>query len=130
MILGHVLEGDIIKIEIFIKNLRLRSLVSIVSVASLARSDGGVVNELEKVLSESGNDGELLGVLAKGVELVGEGGLELLAGDVGKLGLSNERLCLGTDKLLLKNNNLGGVGLLVLELSNLIGDFLLAFSDC
>jgi hypothetical protein len=42
------------------------------------------------------------------------------------LGLSDEGLGLGTDKLLLENNDLGRVGLLVLELSNLVGDLLLA----
>jgi hypothetical protein len=67
-------------------------------------------------------------VLAHGVKLVGEGGLELLAGDVGQLGLGDEGLGLSADKLLLEDYNLGGVGLLVLQLGNLVGDLLLAYN--
>ena len=78
------------------------------------------------MLSESSNDGNLLAVLTERIEVVGEGRLELLTGDVGKLGLSDKGLGLSTDKLLLENDNLGRVGLLVLELSNLVGDLLLA----
>lgn len=105
----------------------LGGLVAVVGLAGLAGSDGGVVDELEEVLAVAGDDGHLLAVLAQGVELVGEGGLQLLAGDVGELGLSDERLGLGADKLLLENDNLGAVGLLVLELGNLVGDLLLAW---
>ncbi len=61
--------------------------------------------------------------------MVVEGRLELLAGNVGELSLGNERLGLGTDELLLENDNLGAVGLLVLELGDLVGDLLLA-CDC
>ena len=104
----------------------LGGLVAVVGLAGLARSDRGVVDELEEVLAVAGNDGHLLAVLAERIELVGEGGLQLLAGDVGELGLSDERLGLGADKLLLEDNDLGAVGLLVLELSNLVGDLLLA----
>jgi hypothetical protein len=43
------------------------------------------------------------------------------------LSLSNKGFGLSTDKLLLENNDLGGVWLLVLELGNLIGDLLLAY---
>jgi hypothetical protein len=68
-------------------------------------------------------------VLAHSIELVGEGGLELLAGDVGQLGLCDQGLGLGTDKLLLENDNLGRVGLLVLELCNLVGNLLLACGE-
>jgi hypothetical protein len=106
--------------------LRLGGLVAVVGLAGLAGGDRGVVDELEQVLSVASNDGELLAVLAHGVELVGEGGLELLAGDVGQLGLGDQGLGLGADKLLLENNNLGGVGLLVLQLGDLVGDLLLA----
>jgi hypothetical protein len=42
------------------------------------------------------------------------------------LSLSDEGLGLSTDKLLLENDNLGRVGFLVLELSDLVGDLLLA----
>ena len=80
------------------------------------------------MLSESGNDGNLLAVLTEGIEVVGEGRLQLLTGNVGELSLSNEGLGLGTDKLLLEDDNLGGVGLLVLELSDLVGDLLLAYN--
>jgi hypothetical protein len=104
----------------------LAGLVTVVSSPGLTRSDGCVVDELKKVLAVTGNDGDLLAVLTKGVELVGVGSLDLLTGDVGELGLSNERLGLGTDELLLKDDNLGRVGLLVLELGDLVGDLLLA----
>lgn len=79
------------------------------------------------MLAVAGNDGDLLGVLADGVELVREGSLELLAGDVAELGLGDERLGLGADELLLEDDDLGRVGLLVLELGNLVGDLLLAW---
>jgi len=42
------------------------------------------------VLAVSSNDGKLLAVLAKGIELVGESRLEFLAGDVGELCLSHK----------------------------------------
>jgi hypothetical protein len=108
-------------------DLRLGGLVAVVGLAGLAGGDRGVVDELEQVLSVASNDGELLAVLAHGIELVGEGGLELLAGDVGQLGLGDQGLGLSANKLLLENNNLGGVGLLVLQLGNLVGDLLLAY---
>jgi hypothetical protein len=60
--------------------------------------------------------------------LVSESCLELLTSDVGKLGFGDQRLGLGTYELLLKDNNLGGVGLLVLQLGNLVGDLLLAYT--
>lgn len=104
----------------------LAGLVAVVGGTGLARGDGGVIDELEEVLSVASNDGDLLAVLAEGIELVGVGSLDLLAGDVGELGLGDEGLGLGADKLLLEDDNLGGVGLLVLELGNLVGDLLLA----
>ena len=76
------------------------------------------------MLSIASNDGELLAVLTQCVKLVGESGLELLAGNVGKLSLGDERFGLSTNKLLFKHNNARGIGLLILELSNLIGDLL------
>lgn len=106
--------------------LRLRGLVSVVCLASLTRSDRCVVDELEEVLSVTGDDGKLLAVLAHSIELVGESSLELLTGDVRQLSLSDERLGLSTNKLLLKDNDLGGVGLLVLQLRDLVGNLLLA----
>lgn len=58
--------------------------------------------------------------------MVGEGGLELLAGDVGKLGFGDEGFGFGADELLLEDDDAGRVGLLVFELSDLVGDLLLA----
>lgn len=104
----------------------LGGLVAVVGVAGLTGSDRGVVNELEEMLAEASDDGELLAVLTESVELVCEGSLELLAGDVGELGLGDERLGLSADELLLENNNLRAVGVLVLELGDLVGDLLLA----
>lgn len=72
------------------KNLRLGSLVTVIRVSGLARGDGSVVNELEEVLAVASDDGHLLRVLTKSIELVGEGSLQLLAGDVGKLGLGDQ----------------------------------------
>jgi len=53
--------------------LRLASFVAVICVPRLTRRDWRVINELQKVLAEPSNDGQLLGVLAKGIELVGEG---------------------------------------------------------
>lgn len=104
----------------------LGSLVAVVGLAGLAGGDRGVVDELEEVLAVASNDGHLLAVLTESVKLVGESSLQLLAGDVGELSLSDERLGLSTDKLLLENDNLGAVGLLVLQLGDLVCDLLLA----
>jgi hypothetical protein len=108
-------------------NSRLGGLVSVICLASLTRGNRGVIDELEKVLSVASDDGKLLAVLAHSIELVGESSLELLTGNVGQLSLGNERLGLSAHKFLLKNNNLRRVGLLVLQLSNLVGDLLLAW---
>jgi hypothetical protein len=72
------------------------------------------------------DDGKLLTVLTKGVELVCEGGLELLAGDVGQLCLCDKRLSFSSNKLLLQDNNAGAVWLLVFQLCYLVCDLLLA----
>ena len=108
-------------------DLRLASLVAVVSLTGLSGSDRCIINKLEKVLSVAGNDGELLAVFAHGIELICESCLELLTGDVGELGFGDKRLGLSTYELLFENNNLGGVGLLVLQLSDLVGDLLLAY---
>ena len=123
---GSVLLDPVGKSILAVLDDGLGGLVAVVGLASLTRGDRGVVDQLEKVLAVAGDDGHLLAVLAERIELVGEGGLQLLAGDVGELGLSDERLGLGADKLLLEDNDLGAVGLLVLELSDLVGDLLLA----
>lgn len=107
-------------------NVRLASLVAIIGLAGLSRSDGGVIDQFKEVLSVAGDDSELLAVLTHGIKLVGESCLELLTGDVGKLGFGDKGFGLGADKLLLEDNNLRGVGLLVLQLSDLIGDLLLS----
>lgn len=104
----------------------LASLVAVVRSAGFTWCDGGVVDEFEQMLSVAGDDGHLFAVFAQGVELVGVGGLDLLAGDVGELGFGNEGLCLGTDEFLLEDDYSGGVGFFVLELGDLIGDFLLS----
>lgn len=65
------------------------SLIAVISLASLARSYGGVVNEVQEMLAVSGDDSDLFAVFAKRIELVLEGCLELLSGDVGELRLSN-----------------------------------------
>jgi hypothetical protein len=126
---GGVLLDPVGESILAVLNDGLGGLVAVVGLASLTRGDRGVVNQLEEVLAVAGDDGHLLAVLAERIELVGEGGLQLLTGDVGELGLSDERFGLGTDKLLLEDDNLGAVGLLVLELSNLVGDLLLACEE-
>lgn len=60
----------------------LGGIVAIVGVAGLAGSNGGVIDQVEEVLSVTGDDGDLLAVLTERIELVLEGGLDLLAGDV------------------------------------------------
>ncbi len=107
--------------------LRLASFVTVICIPRLTRGDWRVVNELEKVLAEPSNDGQLLGVLAKSVELVGECRLQLFTRDVGQLSFSDKRFGFGTDKLLLKDNDPGRVWLFVFELCDLVGDLLLAY---
>lgn len=88
----------------------------------ISRNNRSVVNEVEQLSGVLGEHDLLLGALddSGGVKVVGL--LELLAGDVGKLSLSDEGLCLCADKLLLKSDNLDGAGLLVLQLLDLIGN--------
>ena len=127
---GSVLLDPVGKGILAILDDGLGGLVAVVGLASLAGSDRGVVDELEEVLAVASNDGHLLAVLTESVELVGESSLQLLTGDVGELSLGDERLGLSTDKLLLENDDLGAVGLLVLELGYLIGNLLLACGNC
>lgn len=103
----------------------LRGLVAVIGIASLARSYRGVVNELKEVLAEPGDNSELLAVLTESVELVSKGGLKLLAGNIRELGLSDKRLGLSADEVLLEYDNFRAVRLLVLELRNLIRNLLL-----
>lgn len=53
--------------------LRLGCLISVVGLTSLSWGDWGIINKLQKVLSETGNDGEFLAVLLEGIKLVGKG---------------------------------------------------------
>jgi hypothetical protein len=57
------------------QNLRFASLIAVICGTGLTRGHGGVVNELEEVLAESSNDGNLLAVLTEGIKVVGEGRL-------------------------------------------------------
>ena len=64
--------------------------IAIIRLSSLARSDGGIVNELEKMLSVASDDGNFFAVLTYGVELIGIGSLDLFTSDVGELSLGNQ----------------------------------------
>lgn len=108
-------------------DVRLASLIAVICFTGLSWSHWGIIDKLQKVLAEASNDGELLAVLLKSVELISESCLELLTGNVGKLGFCDKGFCLSTDKLLLENNDARAVRLLVLELGNLISDLLLAY---
>lgn len=110
------------------ENLRFASLIAIVGLTGLARSNGGIVDQLEKMLAVSGDNGQLFAVLTQSIELIGESRLKLFTGDVGKLGFCDKRLGFSTDEFLLENDNARGVRLLIFELGNLVGDFLLAVS--
>ena len=55
-----------------VSDLRLASLITVVSFAGLSRGHRGIVNQLQKMLSKASNDGELLAVLFKSIELVRE----------------------------------------------------------
>jgi hypothetical protein len=70
------------------------------------------------------DDGKLLAVFTKGIELVGEGGLELLAGDVGQLCLCDKRLSFSSNKLLLEDNNGEAVWFLLFQLCYPVRDLL------
>lgn len=105
------------------------SVVPIVGLAGLAGGHGGVIDQIEEMLAVAGDDSDLLAVLAEGIELVLECGLDLLTGDVGQLGLGDQGLGFGTDELLLQDDDARGVGILVLELGDLVGDLLLACAE-
>lgn len=55
-----------------VSNLRLASLIPVVTLTGLSRGHRGIVNQLQKMLSKASNDGKLLAVLLESVELVGE----------------------------------------------------------
>ena len=52
--------------------LRFAGLVPVVRVAGFSWSDRGIVDQLQQVLSVTGDDGDFLAVLAESVELVGK----------------------------------------------------------
>lgn len=81
------------------------------------------------MLAEPSDDGELLAVLTESIELVGEGRLELLTGNVRQLSLSDQRLSFSANQFLLKNNDSGTVGLLVFELGDLVSYLLLTYGS-
>ena len=88
--LDHGLGGDPVGEGILaVLDDGLGGIVAVVGVAGLAGSDGGVVDQVEEVLAVASDDGDLLTVLAERIELVLECCLDLLAGDVGQLGLGD-----------------------------------------
>lgn len=107
-------------------DIRLASLVAVIGIPGLSRCNRSVINQLKEVLSVASNDGQLLAVLAHGIKLVCECSLQLLAGNVGELGFGNQRFRLCAHKFLLEDYDSGRIGLLVLQLCDLIGDLLLA----
>lgn len=107
----------------------LAGVVAVVGLARFAGGHGVVVDQVEEVLAVAGDDGDLLAVLAQGIELVLEGGFDLLPSDVGELGFGDEGLGLGADQLLLQDDDARGLRVLVLELGDLIGDLLLAWGE-
>ena len=56
-------------------HLRLTGLISVIGFTSLTWGDWGIINKLQKMLSETSNNGKLLAVFLDGIELVGEGRL-------------------------------------------------------
>jgi len=105
----------------------LGSLKSIISSAGFSRCDRCVINELEEVLSEAGNDSEFLAVLAESIKLVGVGGLQLLTGNVRELCFGDKGLGFGSDELLFENDDLWRVRLLILQLCDLIRNLLFTY---
>ena len=106
----------------------LAGLVSVICSSGLTWGDWSVINQLEQVLSITSDDCKLLAVLTESIELVGVCSLELFTGDVGKLSFGDEGFGFGSDELLLEDDDLWRVWLLVLELGDLVGDLLLAWS--
>lgn len=68
----------------------LAGLVTVVGGPRLAWRDGCCVDQLQEVLSVASNNGDLLAMLAEGIELVGVGGLYLLSRNVGQLRLGDQ----------------------------------------
>lgn len=64
-------------------------------------------------------------MFTKGVKLVGVGGLDLFASNIGQLSLRNKRLSFCTDKFLLEDSETRRIRVFVLEMGNLVSDLLL-----
>ena len=90
--------------------------------ALLAGDDGGVVEEVDEVAGALGEEDLFLGTLDDGGGVEVEGFLELLAGDVGELGVGDKGLGFGADEFLLEGDEFGGFGFFVLEFLNLVLD--------
>ncbi|KAH9822052.1 MFS transporter prlL [Teratosphaeria destructans] len=88
--------------------------------ALLTRDNWSIVEHVEESSRVFGEDDLLLGTFddRRGMRVVCL--LELLAGNVGELGFGDQGLSLGTNELLLKSDQFGRLGLLVLQLLNLI----------
>ena len=108
------------------KRVRFARLITVIRVPRFAGRHRGVVDQLQQVLAVAGDNGQLLTVLAECVELKVESGLDLLTGDVGKLSFGDERLGFSANEFLLKYNNARRTWLLVLQVGDLIRNFLLS----
>jgi hypothetical protein len=88
----------------------------------LAGHNGRIVKQVDELSCLCRKQDLLLGSLddGGGVDVVCL--LEFLAGDVGQLSLGDKRLGFGADELLLESDELGGLGLLVLQLLDLVLD--------
>lgn len=125
------LDGSLPSSQIILSQVQdLPGLLSVgKSLVGISWHDWCVVEEVDQFARTPRDDDLLLGTLndGRGVNVIGL--LELLTKDVGQLGLRDEGLGFGADKLLLELNNLGRAGILVLELLNLIGDLARDVSD-
>jgi hypothetical protein len=90
--------------------------------ALLAGHDGRVVEQVDELARLGREQDLLLGALDDGCGVDVVGLFELLARDVGELGFGDEGLGFGADELLLEGDELGGFGLFVLELLDLVLD--------
>jgi hypothetical protein len=93
-----------------------------------AGDDGGIVEQIEETTSVFGENGLLIGTFDDGVDLHRIRFLQLLPGDVGQLGLGDEVLGFRADEFLFEGEDLGGCGILVFQMSYLIGDLGLVFA--
>ena len=99
-----------------------RGLRISVNRALLAGHDRRVVEQVDQLAGLGREQDLLLGALndGGGVDVVGF--FEFLARDVGELGFGDEGLGFGADELLLEGDELGGFGLFVFELLDLVLD--------